>query len=697
MKDTTSVDIQVGDKKITIESGLLAGQAEGAVTVQMGDTILFCAVTTSKTPRKGVDYFPLQIEYREKFYAAGRFPGGFFKREARPSEKEILTSRFTDRPIRPLFPDGTRNDVQVNSMLLSADGENEPDMLNIIAASAALVISELPFYGPIGGVRIGRIDGNFVVNPTHAEQEKSDLDLIYTSNREFPVMMEGGAKEVSESDLLEAMRFAHAECLKIIDAQLELRKKLGLPDKELPAETTDDTILPALNAAFGAPLAEALQNTDKRERNEAVHQVRAQAEEKLLEQFPDMADDAFATAFENAEIKEIRRLALDEGRRLDGRAFDDLRPLNAQVGLLPRAHGSALFSRGDTQALGTLTLGTSSDAQSMDAISGGPDEKKFMMHYNFPPYSVGEAGRIMGPGRREIGHGALAERCLREVLPEDYPYTIRLVSDIMSSNGSSSMASVCTGCLALMDAGVPITKPVAGISIGLVTGEDKACLVTDIIGDEDHAGDMDFKVAGTRDGITGFQFDLKIRGLPWDLAEQAFTKAREARIKILDFMQSVIEAPRPELSPYAPRIHVMKINPDKIGAVIGPGGKIIRRITDTTGAKIDIEDDGTVSIFSASKDGMDAAVREVEALTASAEEGRIYEGTVKGVKDFGAFVEILPGQEGLVHISELADFRVGAVEDICKLGDTMKVKCIGIDGDRIRLSRRAAMAELDEK
>jgi len=698
MNNTTSVTATIGGKICTLEAGLLAQQAAGAATVRLGDTVLFSGVTCTDEPREGIDYFPLQVEYREKYYAAGRFPGGFFKRESRPAEKETLTARLTDRPLRPLFPKGYRNDVQVNNMLLSADGENDSDVLSIVAASTALTISEIPFRGPIAGVRVGRVNGQFILNPTHKERETSDLDLIYASTRDYPLMIEGGATEILEKDLVAAMRFAHAECVKLIDAQLELRRKLGLPNKVIAAPAEDPAMLNAAREIAGATLATALLIPGKQARHSRMDEVKASLKAKLLEKFPEMTKEQFRSAFDELEIETVRKNVLDHGKRIDGRGYDDLRPLSAQVGVLPRTHGSALFNRGETQAIGSVTLGTKSDTQSLDAITGGRLEKKFMLHYNFPPYSVGEVGRLGSTNRREIGHGALAERSLEEVIPADYPYTVRVVSDIMGSNGSSSMASVCAGCLALMDAGVPIRKPVAGISIGLFSNEKKAILVTDIIGAEDHCGDMDFKVSGTRDGITGFQVDLKLTGLKWELVEGAFEKARVARHKLLDFIASILPAPRSELSPFAPRIQQIKIDPEKIGGLIGPGGKNIRRITEMSGAQIDIEEDGTVSIFATSKEAMDMAVREVGLITAEAEEGKIYDGVVTGIKEFGAFVEILPGKDGLVHISELADFRVKSVEDICKIGDRMWVKCIGVDDrGRVKLSRREAMRDMDAK
>lgn len=696
MNKAKSIEVDVGGKKIRFESGLLAKQANGAVTVQLGGTVVFSAVTASDKPKEGIDYFPLQVEYREKFYAAGRFPGGYFKREARPSEKEILTARITDRPIRPLFPDGYHNEVQVNNSLLSADGENESDILSVNAASAALTLSDIPFMGPIAAVRVGRVDGKFVVNPTHTQIATSDLDLIYVGTRDLPLMIEGAAKEIKEADMVAAMKIGHQAIIPLIDAQLELRKQMGLPDKVVADKPIDRNLLDKARELAGANLEAALMINGKLERQDKVTAIKTALDAKMKEAFPELAPENFRQTFDALEIETVRRLVLDKRHRIGGRGFDELRPLDAQVGILPRTHGSSLFSRGETQALATVTLGTGDDVQSMDGLTGGPDEKNFMLHYNFPPYSVGEVGRLGGVGRREIGHGALAERSLAQVMPKDYPYTVRVVSEIMESNGSSSMASVCAGCLALMDAGVPIAKPVAGISIGLFTGPNKADLVVDILGTEDHCGDMDFKVSGTRDGITGFQVDLKLRGLPWDLVEGAFEKARATRMKILDFMQGIITQPRPEMSEFAPRITVMKINPEKIGALIGPGGKNIRRITETTGTQIDIEDDGTVRIFSSDKAAMGAAVQEVGYLTASAEVGKLYQGTVTGVKEFGAFVEIFPGTEGLVHISELANFRVNRTEDICKIGDTMWVKCLNVEENgKIRLSRRAALEEKD--
>jgi polyribonucleotide nucleotidyltransferase len=700
MKDTVSVSTQIGEQTLTIETGLLARQAAGAVVVRYGDTMVFSAVTVAD-PREGIDYFPLQVEYREKYYAGGRFPGGYFKREARPSEKEILTARLTDRPIRPLFPDGYRNDVQVNNTLFSTDAVIDPDFLSVVAASAALHISEIPFMGPIAAVRVGRVDGEFVINPTNEQREKGDLDLLYSGTSERFLMMEGGADEIPEEDFLAAMKFGHDFVVKIIELQAELRSKLGLPVKEIvDGDPCDMSLLDAARSIGAEKLSEILLIKGKIERQTAVSELKDSLKEELAAQFPDMTPEDFRAMFDVFEIETVRNNVLNNGKRPDGRAFDQVRSLAAQVGIIPRAHGSAVFARGETQSLGVVTLGTMTDAQELDALTGGPSEKKFMLHYNFPPYSVGEVGRLGSTGRREIGHGALAERALLPVIPEDYNYTIRVVSEITDSNGSSSMASICVGTLALMDAGVPIKTPVAGISCGLFTSPDmeKQVMITDILGTEDHCGDMDFKVGGTRKGITGFQVDLKIRGLTWDIVEQALERTRVARHEILDYMETILAEPRKEMSQYAPRIETINIHVDKIGALIGPGGKNIRNITSLSGAQIDISDDGLVSIFATSKESMDYARREINKITAEPEEGVIYDGVVTGIKEFGAFVEILPGIDGLCHISELSDQRVRSVEDVCKVGDQMWVKCIQVDDrGRIKLSRREALAEMAKR
>ncbi len=698
MSKVTTKECPLAGKPITFETGRMAHQAAGTVNVQLGETILFSAVTATKEPREGIDFFPMQVEYREKFYATGRFPGGFFKREARPSEKEVLTARVTDRPLRPMFPDTYHNDVQIVNTVLCADGANDPDILSINAASAALMLSEIPFNGPIAAVRVGRINGEMILNPDHEEILKSDLDLIYAGTKELPLMIEGSADEISEEDLLAAMKFAQQYVEELCEAQLSLRQLTGLPEKAayVAPESRREGMVSKLHELQGQQMKECLAGSDKLERGNAIKAIKDEGRKQLADLFEEMTNEEYFQAFDAFEIEAVRSLALDDGKRIGGRGMDELRELSGEVGLLPRTHGSSLFSRGETQALAVATLGTSSDSQSLDAITGGPVSKNFLLHYNFPPYSVGEVGRLGTTNRREIGHGNLAERSLKQILPKDYPYTVRLVSEIMGSNGSSSMASICAGCMALMDAGVPITKTAAGISIGLFSNGEKAQLITDILGTEDHCGDMDYKVAGTRDGITGFQVDLKIRGLKWDLVEGAFAMAKESRTKIIDFIESIIQAPREDISAYAPRIKTITIPVDKIGMLIGPGGKNIRRITETFGVQIDIEDDGSVQLFSSDKEGLAAALQEIELMTTEAEEGKIYRGTVTGVKDFGAFVEILPGKEGLVHISELADFRVGAVEDICKEGDPMWVKCLSVeDNGRIRLSRKAALEEKD--
>ena len=702
MKNTTSVSVALGEKTMTFETGLLARQAAGQATCQLGETMVFSAVTNSQKPREGIDFFPLQVEYRERFYAAGRFPGGYFKREGRPTEKEILTARMTDRPIRPLFAEGFYNEVQVNNALLTVDGEHESDILSINAASAALMLSELPFLGPIGAVRVGRVNGQFLLNPTHVQMKDSDIDLIYVGRRDLPVMIEGSALEVPNDDMVAAMKFGHEAVARICDAQTELREKMGLAPKTFTETLPDAEQVAKLRELAGADLEEALFTVKKLERQAKMSKVFDAAFARMQEVYGEeiMTDKLFKKLFDVVEIEIVRKGVLEKGKRMDGRAMDQLRPLVADVGILPRVHGSALFSRGETQAMAVVTLGTGRDEQDLDGLTGGDTSKRFTLHYNFPPYCVGEVRRLGGLNRREIGHGALAERSIEPMVPKDYPYSVRVVSEVMGSNGSSSMASVCAGTLALMDAGVPIQNPVAGISIGLVTGEGhKPVLLTDILGAEDHCGDMDFKVAGTRKGVTGFQVDLKLRGLEWDLVAGAFDRAEEARQQILDTMLAAIPAPREDLSPYAPRIVVVQINPEKIGALIGPGGKNIRRITETTGTQIDIDDDnsGKVSIFSNNKDNLEAALREVEALTAEAEVGKIYRATVTGIKDFGCFAEFLPGQEGLVHISELADFRVNRTDDVVKMGEEIWVKVLSVeDNGKVRLSRKAAMAEKGE-
>jgi len=701
------VTVQVGANPIHIETGLLANQADGSVTVQAGETIVIVAAVAAVTPRPGQEFFPLTVDYREKAAASGQFPGGYFKREGRPTEKEILTCRMTDRPIRPLFPKGWFNEVQVQSILLSADMENESDVLSVIGASAALMVSDIPWAGPLGAVRVGRVKGQFVANPTHSQMEESDLDLVYVGSETQLVMFEGSAKEISEADFLAALQFAHTCCQPLIAAQKELAAKAGKAKRAITLHIVPEEILTEAKALAGDRIIPALVTPGKMAREAAWRAITDDVGAKLVEKFgaEKVTEFVLKDTFYYIQREALRSLILNERKRPDGRGFDDLRPIVSRVGLLPRAHGSALFARGETQAVVLATLGTTEDAQETDSYTGGSSEKQFILHYNFPNFSVGETGRISGPGRREIGHGALAERSIEPMVPlKDFPYAIRVTSEIMESNGSTSMATVCGGSLALMDAGVPLIRPVAGISIGLCTETNdqgqlsRYQLLTDIIGWEDFFCDMDCKIAGTEKGITGFQLDLKLKGLPHQLMAEAVEKARVARLAILAKMAETLPAPRKELSKYAPRILTLKINPEKIGLLIGPGGKNIKRIVDESGCEINIEDDGTVQIYSKSAEGMEVARKEIEGMAAEIEVGKLYRGKVVTIKEFGCFVEVLPGKDGLVHISELANFRVKQTEDIVKLGDEIWVKCLGVDEKgRVRLSRRAAMEERDRQ
>src|SRR6202142_2525983 len=609
------ITAQVGDKQIVIETGKIAKQADGAVTVQLGETIVIVAAVAATKAKEGQEFFPLTVDYREKAAPAGKFPGGYFKREGRPTEKEILTSRLTDRPIRPLFPKGMYNEVQVQSIVLSADGENDPDILSIVGASAALMVSDIPWAGPLGAVRVGRVKGQFVANPTHSEMKESDLDLVYVGNETDIVMYEGAAKEITEADFNAALKFGQECCQPLIAAQKELVAKAGKKKRDIALSIVPDEILQEAKKLAGDRFVPALLTPGKLARETACKAIQDEVGTKLVEKFgaEKVTDFVVNDAFYYIQKEAVRGLILNSGKRLDGRAFDVVRPISSEVGLLPRAHGSALFCRGETQALTLATLGTGDDTQEFDSYTGGGSEKKFILHYNFPNFSVGETGRISGPGRREIGHGALAERSIEPMIPKDYPYAVRVVSEIMESNGSTSMASVCGGTLALMDAGVPMVRPVAGISVGICTeyagtSISKYQLLTDIIGWEDHYCDMDCKIAGTEKGITGFQLDLKLKGLPHALMTETIEKARVARMHILAEMAKTLAAPRPEISQYAPRIETLKVNPEKIGALIGPGGKNIKRLVEESGCEIDIEDDGTVNIFSVSPEGMKIAV-----------------------------------------------------------------------------------------
>jgi polyribonucleotide nucleotidyltransferase len=702
-----TVKALVGGNEIIIETGKLAKQADGAVTVRMGETIVLVAAVAASKAKAGQDFFPLTVDYRERAAAAGKFPGGYFKREGRPTEKEILTSRLTDRPIRPLFPKGWFNEVQVQSFLMSADGENDSDILTILGASASLTVSDIPWDGPLGALRIGRVGGQFVANPTHTQMKDSDLDLIYVGNTADVVMFEGAAKEISEADFIAALKFGHECCQPLIQAQKDLAARGGKAKRTITVSIVPEDILTEAKRLAGERMVPALLTQKKLEREVAVKTLTDEIGAKLVEKFgaEKVTDNVLKEAFYYIQKETVRGLIMNENKRLDGRGFEDIRPISCETGLLPRAHGSSLFCRGETQAMALVTLGTTEDAQEFDSYTGGETQKKFILHYSFPNYSVGETGRISGPGRREIGHGALAERSIEPMLPLDtYPYAVRVTSEILESNGSSSMATVCGGTLALLDAGVPLTRSVAGISIGICTAHDELDkisdykLLTDIIGWEDSFCDMDCKIAGTSKGITGFQLDLKLRGLPHVIMAEALEKARVARLAILDIMAGTLAEPRKEMSKYAPRIVQVKINPEKIGALIGPGGKNIKRLVEESGCEINIDDDGTVNIYSVSAEGMMIARDAIEGMTAEAEIGKIYRGKVVTIKEFGAFVEFLPGKDGLVHISELANFRVKQTEDIVKMGDDIWVKCLGVDEKgRVRLSRKAAMEDREKE
>jgi polyribonucleotide nucleotidyltransferase len=682
--------IEVAGRLLTVETGRLAQQAGGAVLLSYGETVVLATATASATPRQGVDFFPLTVDYEEKLYAAGKIPGGFIKREGRPSTEAILVSRLTDRPLRPLFPKGFRNDVQIIVTPLSADQQNNPDILSITAASAALMISDIPFDGPVGAVRVGLIDGQLVINPTATQLQSSALDLVMAATRDAVVMVEADALEVPEETILEALRVGHEAIIPLLDLQVRLREHAGKPKREFPLEVLDETFVERVAEYLGSRLREALINPAKQEREERLAALR----EEVLNHFGEAGNDEgeINLAFDALLKRTTRTMILKEGIRPDGRTPREIRPISVEVGILPRTHGSGLFTRGQTQVLTVCTLGSTADEQIIDGL-GVEEAKRFMHHYNFPPFSTGETRPLRGPGRREIGHGMLAERALAGMIPsvETFPYTIRLVSEVLSSNGSTSMASVCGSTLALLDAGVPIAAPVAGIAMGLVTDDDgNYAILTDIQGIEDALGDMDFKVAGTRTGVTAIQMDIKVKGLSREVMEQALKQANDARQYILNRMLAVIPRPRQEMSRYAPRIVRIQINPDKIGTVIGPGGKQIKKIIDETKASIDIEDDGSVFIASPDPEAAQRAVDMIRSLTEEVEVGKTYRGTVKRLMDFGAFVEVLPGKEGLVHISQLANHRVDKVSDVVNVGDTLDVKVTEIDAlGRINLSHRA--------
>jgi len=681
----------VGDSTVVIETGKLAGQAGGAVTVRCGDTMLLATATASKEPREGVDFLPLMVDYEERLYAAGKIPGGFFKREGRPSEAAILLCRLTDRSIRPLFPKGLRHDIQVIVTALSADQEHYLDILAIIGASAALTISNVPFAGPVGAVRVGYIDGEFVLNPTAPQMEKSLMDIRVAGTAEAVTMVEAGAQIVEEDLVLEATRRGYEAMQDLIRVQNQMREEVGKPKMEIVPPILSEEVRQAVAEIVGDRfLPTLLEASSKQEREAKVDALWDEVRQQLGEVYE---ETDIRSAFEEIFKQVVRASILEKKTRVDGRDLRTIRPVHCEVGVLPRVHGSGLFTRGETQVLTISTLGTASDEQILDGL-GLEESKRYMHHYNFPPYSTGETRPLRGPRRREIGHGALAERALLPVLPkeEDFPYTIRLVSEVMSSNGSTSMASVCASSLALMDTGVPISEHVAGIAMGLIKEGDRYAILTDIMGMEDHLGDMDFKVAGTAEGITALQMDIKVKGISFEIMREALAQAREARLFILERMKETIAQPRPKLSPYAPRITMLKIDPEKIGKLIGPGGKTIRGIIEQTGVKIDVEDDGTVHIASVDGTASDRAVEMVQRLTEEAQIGKIYTGKVVRVTDFGAFVEILPGQDGLVHISQLADYRVPSVEDVVHVGDEIMVMVIDIDSEgRIKLSRQAVL------
>ncbi|MEW6062488.1 MAG: polyribonucleotide nucleotidyltransferase [Bacteroidota bacterium] len=690
--------VQVGNYALEFETGRFAKQADGAVMIRYADTMVLATVVAAKEPKEGADYFPLQVEFREKLSAAGKIPGGFLKREGKPSDKEILSARLIDRPIRPMFPDSYNCETQIIVTVFSSDQQNDADVLGACAASAALMISDSPFDGPIGEVRVGRVNGQFVLNPTFDELEKSDMDVTVAGTESSIVMVEGEANEISEQDMLDALAFGHEAIKKICQVQRELAQEVGKPKrvvtpKEIPAELIADVESLATEKIRSA----AHTVLTKDQRNAQRSEIESLVLETLKEKYPEQ-ELVIKDILHSIEKREMRKMILSEGKRLDGRGLKDIRPISIEIGLLPRAHGSALFTRGETQSLTTVTLGTKEDEQIIDGLIQ-EEPRRFMLHYNFPPFSVGEIGRLI-TGRREIGHGNLAERALKNLVAseKEFPYTIRVVSDILESNGSSSMATVCAGSLALFDAGVPLKKACAGIAMGLVKEGDSVAILSDILGDEDHLGDMDFKVAGTVDGITGFQMDIKIQGITLELMKTALEQAREGRLHKLEKMNAVIDRPKPELSKYAPRFTSLKIPTDLIGAVIGPGGKMIRSIVSDSGAEsINIEDDGTIQIAATSKEASDKAMELINSIVAVPEVGKTYKATVKRIMDFGAFAEILPGKEGLIHISQLDTKRVTKVADVVKVGDVIDVKLVEIDEKgRLNLSRKALLMQEKE-
>ena len=687
--------VNLGGRELTIETGRMAKQADGSVVIRLGDTMVLVSAVASESIRPGIDFMPLTVDYLEKTSAAGKIPGGYFKREGRMTEVEILTSRLIDRPTRPLFPKGWRFDTQIIAMVISSDRENCSDVLAMTGASCALLISDVPWAGPYAGVRVGRIGGQFVLNPTFTERLTSDIDLVVGCNRDAIVMVEGGTAEVSEDVIIDALMFAHKEAQPLLDLQEKLRAAVGKPKRDYVPPAKDPVVVDRVSSLATQKIQQAMSIREKQERYAALNSCGTEVKAALVTEFPDRSAEV-AEAYESLKKKHLRELVLSTGRRIDGRTPTDIRQITCEVGVLPRTHGSSLFTRGETQALVTVTLGTKQDVQHIEALTGDID-KRFMLHYNFPPFSTGETKPLRGASRRETGHGNLAERAISRILPteKEFPYTVRIVSEILESNGSSSMASVCGGTLALMDAGVPVRTPVAGIAMGLIKEGDRVAVLSDILGDEDHLGDMDFKICGSRAGVTAVQMDIKIQGLTREILDTALRQARDARLFILGKMAEALPGARDDLSIHAPRITTLQVKPDQIREIIGPGGKTIRGITAQTGVSIEVEDDGTVHIASPDGIAVKKALDIIKGLTTEPEVGEFYMGIVKRLADFGAFVEILPGTDGLVHISELDAKRVGAVQDICKEGDEMVVKVIGIDRatGKIRLSRREVLGK----
>ncbi len=691
-------EIEINGKTLSIETGRFAKQANGSVMVTYGETMVLVTAVAAEQPKTDLDYFPLQVEYREKTSAAGKFPGGYIKREGRPTEKEILSARLIDRPIRPLFPQEYKNETQVVAWVFSFDGENDADVLAAVGASAALTISDIPFDEPMGEVRVGRVNGELIVNPTHQQLKESDIELVVGGTFDSLMMVEGESKEVSESDLLSALIFAHAEIKKIVSLQNELREAVGKPKKEIPAKEIDASLKNDVYQLAETKYKEIVYSVlSKEERSGQNKELTTSVKESLAEKYPEQ-EKVMGEILHDLEKDLMRERILKEGIRLDGRNTKQIRPITVELGVLPRTHGSALFTRGETQSLTTVTLGTKNDEQTIDGLIE-EYSKKFMLHYNFPPFSVGEVGRMTGVGRREIGHGNLAERALKMVSPAEdkFPYTMRIISDILESNGSSSMATVCAGSLALMDGGVPVKAPVAGIAMGLVKEGEKFAVLSDILGNEDHLGDMDFKVAGTEKGITAFQMDIKIKGISFEIMETALSQAKDGREHILGIMNEAITQPRENLSPYAPRLLTIKVDVDQIGLIIGPGGKTIQGMQRRFGVDINIEEDGTVSIASPDKDSAANCKEYIKQMTASPEVGQVYDGVVTKIMDFGAFVEILPGKEGLLHISQIDNKRVEKVTDYLKEGDKVKVKLLKMENGKFSLSRKEVLNETQKQ